>query len=152
MTTTAAVSPLNGIKVVEIGQNIAGPYASEILSSLGAEVIKIERPVTGDDARGWGPPFWRGTATTFQAMNHGKKSIALDLKNEKHLASLKELIRTADVFIQNKVIHSKFRLKCKYNFFHFTNPLIFITMKKWHLKGGVIKRMGIGVPVPCLNP
>jgi crotonobetainyl-CoA:carnitine CoA-transferase CaiB-like acyl-CoA transferase len=101
MTTTAAVNPLNGIKVVEIGQNIAGPYASEILSSLGAEVIKIERPVTGDDARGWGPPFWRGTATTFQAMNHGKKSIALDLKNEKHLASLKELIRTADVFIQN---------------------------------------------------
>lgn len=101
MTTTNAVNPLKGIKVVEIGQNIAGPYASEILSSLGAEVIKIERPVTGDDARGWGPPFWRGTATTFQVMNHGKKSIALDLKNEKHLASLKELIRTADVFIQN---------------------------------------------------
>ena len=72
---------LAGVKVVEMGQNIAGPYASQILGSLGAEVIKIERPGTGDDARGWGPPFWKGTATTFQAINHGNKSIALDLKN-----------------------------------------------------------------------
>ena len=71
--------PLAGIKVLELGQNIAGPYAGEILSSLGADVVKVERPETGDDARGWGPPFWKGTATTFQAMNHGKKSIALDL-------------------------------------------------------------------------
>ena len=101
MNNSNASSPLMGIKVVEIGQNIAGPYASEILSSLGAEVIKIERPVTGDDARGWGPPFWRGTATTFQAMNHGKKSIALDLKNHDHITGLKHLISTADVFIQN---------------------------------------------------
>ena len=46
--------PLSGIRVLEMGQNIAGPYASEILSSLGAHVVKIERPETGDDARGWG--------------------------------------------------------------------------------------------------
>lgn len=97
----SAASPLLGIQVVEIGQNIAGPYASEILSSLGADVIKIERPGAGDDARGWGPPFWKGTATTFQAMNHGKKSLALDLKDPVHLESLKALIQTADVFIQN---------------------------------------------------
>ncbi|QIL80172.1 CoA transferase [Diaphorobacter sp. HDW4A] len=101
MKHSTASAPLEGIKVVEIGQNIAGPYASEILSSLGAEVIKIERPGSGDDARGWGPPFWRGTATTFQAMNHGKKSLALDLKDARHIAGLKELIATADVFIQN---------------------------------------------------
>src|SRR6218665_571238 len=85
MADNDMAQPLAGIRVVEIGQNIAGPYASEILSSLGAEVIKIERPGTGDDARGWGPPFWRGTATTFQAMNHGKKSIALDLRNARHV-------------------------------------------------------------------
>lgn len=93
--------PLSGIRVVEIGQNIAGPYASEILSALGAEVIKVERPGAGDDARGWGPPFWRGTATTFQAMNHGKKGIVADLKNPEHLDQLKALVETADVFIQN---------------------------------------------------
>ena len=96
-----AATPLAGIKVIEVGQNIAGPYASEILASLGAEVIKIERPGTGDDARGWGPPFWRGTATTFQAMNHGKKSIALDLKQAGHVALLKQLAGEADVFVQN---------------------------------------------------
>jgi crotonobetainyl-CoA:carnitine CoA-transferase CaiB-like acyl-CoA transferase len=96
-----AAQPLAGIKVIEIGQNIAGPYASEILSSLGAEVIKIERPGTGDDARGWGPPFWKGTATTFQAMNHGKKSIALDLKNAVHVQWLRGCVAEADVFIQN---------------------------------------------------
>jgi crotonobetainyl-CoA:carnitine CoA-transferase CaiB-like acyl-CoA transferase len=93
--------PLNGIKVIEMGQNIAGPYASEILGSLGAEVIKIERPGAGDDARGWGPPFWKGTATTFQAMNHGKKSIALDVKDPEHLQWLKNYLNGADVFIQN---------------------------------------------------
>lgn len=93
--------PLKGIKVVEIGQNIAGPYASEILSSLGADVVKIERPDGGDDARGWGPPFWRGTATTFQAMNHGKRSLALDLKDAESVTWLKSYIGDADVLIQN---------------------------------------------------
>lgn len=98
---TPIALPLAGIKVVEIGQNIAGPYASEILSSLGAEVIKVERPGGGDDARGWGPPFWQGTATTFQAMNHGKKSIALDLKNASHVEWLRGCVAEADVFVQN---------------------------------------------------
>ena len=93
--------PLSGIRVLEMGQNIAGPYASEILSSLGAQVVKIERPETGDDARGWGPPFWQGTATTFQAMNHGKKSIALDVKNPEHILWLKHYLSEADVFVQN---------------------------------------------------
>jgi len=93
--------PLIGIRVLEMGQNIAGPYASEILSSLGAHVVKIERPETGDDARGWGPPFWQGTATTFQAMNHGKKSIALDVKNPEHIQWLKKYLSEVDVFVQN---------------------------------------------------
>jgi crotonobetainyl-CoA:carnitine CoA-transferase CaiB-like acyl-CoA transferase len=93
--------PLVGVKVIEIGQNIAGPFASEILGRLGAEVIKIERPEGGDDARGWGPPFWKGTATTFQAMNQGKKGIALDLKDPEAIAWLKTLIGQSDVLIQN---------------------------------------------------
>ncbi len=101
MQSTQSTLPLAGIKVVELGQNIAGPYASEILSSLGADVVKVERPGTGDDARGWGPPFWKGTATTFQAMNHGKKSIAIDLKDPAHLGWLKDFIGECDVLIQN---------------------------------------------------
>ena len=101
MESTTSPLPLAGIKVLELGQNIAGPYAGEILSSLGADVVKVERPETGDDARGWGPPFWKGTATTFQAMNHGKKSIALDLKNPEQLQWLKGFVGECDVVIQN---------------------------------------------------
>jgi crotonobetainyl-CoA:carnitine CoA-transferase CaiB-like acyl-CoA transferase len=61
-----AEKPLAGIRVIELGQNIAGPYAGEILVSLGAQVIKVERPETGDDARGWGRPFHNGVATIYK--------------------------------------------------------------------------------------
>ena len=73
--------PLTGVKVVELANNIAGPYAGYILAMLGADVLKIERPESGDDARGWGPPFWRGTSATFQALNVNKRGITLDLKD-----------------------------------------------------------------------
>ncbi|MBL6453935.1 CoA transferase [Belnapia sp. T6] len=92
--------PLQGVKVVEIGQNLAGPYASEILAMLGAEVVKIERP-EGDDARGWGPPFHAGTATTFHAVNRNKRSVALDLKDKAALDWLRGQLRETDIFVQN---------------------------------------------------
>ena len=59
------MQPLTGVKVVELANNIAGPYAGYILAMLGAEVLKIERPEGGDDARAWGPPFWKDTSATF---------------------------------------------------------------------------------------
>jgi crotonobetainyl-CoA:carnitine CoA-transferase CaiB-like acyl-CoA transferase len=92
--------PLQGVKVVEIGQNLAGPYASEILAMLGAEVVKIERP-EGDDARGWGPPFHAGIATSFHAVNRNKRSVVLDLKDPDALAWLRGFLRDTDVFVQN---------------------------------------------------
>ena len=92
--------PLAGVKVVEIAQNLAGPYAAEILAMLGAEVVKIERP-EGDDARGWGPPFVDGIATSFHAVNRNKRSVALDLKDRQAVAWLKEFVRTRDILIQN---------------------------------------------------
>lgn len=93
--------PLAGIRVVEIAQNLAGPYASEILATLGADVVKIERPEGGDDARGWGPPFWEGTATSFHTMNRNKRGITLDLKDPAAITWLKENLSQADVLIQN---------------------------------------------------
>ncbi len=92
--------PLHGVTVVELGQNLAGPYASEILGLLGAQVVKIERP-EGDDARGWGPPFHAGTATTFHAINRNKRSIALDLKDRAAVEWLRGFLKDADVFVQN---------------------------------------------------
>ena len=67
--------PLKGLTVIEIGHSIAAPYAGMILGELGAEVIKVENPKTGDACRGWGPPFAEGAATCFHAVNRGKKGI-----------------------------------------------------------------------------
>ncbi len=92
--------PLAGVKVVELGQNLAGPFASEILATLGADVVKVERP-EGDDARGWGPPFHEGAACTFQTMNRGKRSIALDLRDPQQIEWLKGFIDGCDVLVQN---------------------------------------------------
>ena len=92
--------PLAGIRVIELCQNLAGPFAGQILASLGAEVLKIERP-EGDDARGWGPPFVDGTATAFLALNHDKHSVTLDLKDARCVDWLKARIAGADVLLQN---------------------------------------------------
>jgi crotonobetainyl-CoA:carnitine CoA-transferase CaiB-like acyl-CoA transferase len=93
--------PLSGITVVEIAQNLAGPFAGEILAHLGADVVKVERPEGGDDARGWGPPFWRGTSPAFLSVNSNKRSITLDLKDREALAWLTDFIGGADVLVQN---------------------------------------------------
>lgn len=93
--------PLSGIKVIEITQNLAGPYAGQILASLGADVLKIERPEGGDDARGWGPPFTGDAATSFQTVNLNKRGITLDLKDPAAVEWLKGELRGCDVFLQN---------------------------------------------------
>ena len=81
MSKPLAQGPLRGIKVVEFGQNLAGPYCGQILAFLGADVVKVERP-EGDDARKWGPPFVEGDALSFIALNRGKKSITCDLADK----------------------------------------------------------------------
>ena len=91
---------LAGITVVELGQNLAAPYAASIFGELGAEVIKVEKE-GGDDARGWGPPFVEGTATSFHLMNRNKKSIVLSLDQPEDKATFDRLIQRADVFIHN---------------------------------------------------
>lgn len=95
------MAPLAGIRVIEVAQNLAGPFCGQILAQLGAEVIKLERPDGGDDARGWGPPFEEGVATTFIAVNRGKRSLTLDLKLETGRAGLDHLLGRADVLVQN---------------------------------------------------
>jgi crotonobetainyl-CoA:carnitine CoA-transferase CaiB-like acyl-CoA transferase len=93
--------PLEGIRVVEVASNLAGPFAAEILAHMGADVVKVERPEGGDDARGWGPPFWHGTSPAYLAMNVNKRGITLDLKDKQALAWLADFISEQDVLIQN---------------------------------------------------
>ncbi len=93
--------PLAGIRVIEVGQALAGPLAGMILADMGAEVIKVEKPDGGDDARLWGPPFIDGDALFFHATNRNKKSVTIDIKSAEDVEKLKKLVRSADILIQN---------------------------------------------------
>ncbi len=94
--------PLEGITVIELGHSVAAPFAGQVLADLGAKVLKIENPDGGDDARGWGPPFWHGSSAAFQSLNRNKLSVAVDLKDPDERAALRDFIlREADVVLQN---------------------------------------------------
>lgn len=93
--------PLDGYTVFEIGQNVAAPFAAQILGDLGAHVIKIEKP-SGDDARRWGPPDWEGASAMFQTLNRNKVSQTCDFRDPEQVAALRrQLLEQADVVIQN---------------------------------------------------
>ena len=98
---TETVLPLNGIRVIELGQVLSAPFAGSILSDLGAEVLKIEKCEDGDDARHMGPAFHNGDALNFHLFNRGKKSIALDLKSHEGVQALMGLLVEADILIHN---------------------------------------------------
>jgi len=90
---------LEGIKVVDLSQNIAGPYGTQMLADLGADVVKIEPP-GGDPARTWGPPFWEGETPLFLSANRNKRSICLNLKSGGGKQVVDRLVDSADVFVQ----------------------------------------------------
>ena len=90
---------LEGLRVVDLTQNLAGPYCTQILGDLGAEIVKIEPP-RGDAARAWGPPFWGGESPLYLSANRNKRSVCLDLKTDRGKEIVWKLIEEADVFIQ----------------------------------------------------
>jgi len=104
-TTTANDGPLAGTMIVDLSRALAGPHATMVLADLGAHVIKVEPPGTGDDTRGWGPPFVGPEddpqSTYFLSANRNKKSVQLDLKDNSDLALLKKLVTRADVLVEN---------------------------------------------------
>ena len=93
--------PLEGIRVVDLTRILAGPYCTMMLGDMGAEIIKIENPDGGDDTRGWGPPFLNGVSTYFISINRNKKSLTLNLKDERGKELLRDLIRNSDVMVEN---------------------------------------------------
>lgn len=99
--------PLAGLKVLDLSRVLAGPWASQLLADLGADVVKVERPGAGDDTRGWGPPFLTdadgrpGDAAYFLAANRNKRSLALDLARPEGQAVIRRLAAHADVVIEN---------------------------------------------------
>ena len=79
-------APLAGLRVLDLSRVLAGPYCTMMLADLGADVVKIERPGIGDQSRHWGPPFVAGESTYFMASNRGKRSVAVDVTDERGLA------------------------------------------------------------------
>ncbi|WP_143831812.1 CaiB/BaiF CoA-transferase family protein [Nocardiopsis sp. CNR-923] len=108
----AAHPPLAGVRVADLSRVLAGPYATMLLADMGAEVVKVEQPVRGDDTRAWGPP-WAGAADSrsgshgagesayFLSVNRNKRSLAVDLKDPEGLAAVQDLCASSDVVIQN---------------------------------------------------
>src|SRR3954449_9217148 len=94
-------NPLAGLRVVDLSRVLAGPLCTMILGDLGADVIKVERPGSGDDTRAWGPPFVDGDAAYFLSLNRNKRSVVADLTTEEGAASVRSLTEDADVLIEN---------------------------------------------------
>lgn len=98
---------LKGVRVIDLSRILAGPWCTQNLADLGAEVIKIERPGSGDDTRGWGPPFLESldasesVSAYFVCCNRNKKSVCLDFKNPIHKKHLLDLVRSADIVVEN---------------------------------------------------
>jgi CoA:oxalate CoA-transferase len=94
------MGPLEGLKVLDLTRVLAGPYCTMILADLGADVIKVEMPVTGDDSRHFGP-YQKGESAYFMSLNRNKRSIVLDLKSPEGKATLKALLLKMDVVVEN---------------------------------------------------
>ena len=114
--------PLEGIRVLDLSRVLAGPYCTMVLGDLGADVIKVEQPGTGDDTRRWGPP-WAGTESAYYlCVNRNKRSITLDLRSEEGKIILTKLARDADIVVENFKVGTLDRLGIGYSDLSSVNP------------------------------
>ena len=142
--------PLNGIKVLDLTRVLAGPHATQILADLGAEVIKVERPETGDDTRGWGPPYVKDAqgndtaeTTYFVSCNRGKKSVVLDLSDVDAQKKVRELAGRCDVLVENYKVGDLARYGLDYASLHKLYPgLIYCSITGFGQTGPYAERAG----------
>ena len=124
----ATAGPLTGVTVLDLSRVLAGPWATQALADLGAEVIKIERPGAGDDTRQWGPPFaaradgGRGDAAYFFAANRGKRSVTVDIARPEGAALVRRLAGQADILVENFKVGGLKRYGLDYDALAAANP------------------------------
>lgn len=117
--------PLQGVRVLDLSRILAGPFATTILSDLGADVLKVERPGSGDETRRWGPPFAStDIAAYFYACNRGRRSITLDLRHEDDRELALELVAEADVLVENFLPGAMDRMGLSRDVLQERNPLL----------------------------
>lgn len=114
--------PLAGLVIADFSRVLAAPYATMLFGDLGADVIKIEHPQTGDDTRSWGPPFAGGEATYFLSVNRNKRSLAADLRQDDSRRRVIELVRRADVLVENFRPGTMAKFGLSYEQAHILNP------------------------------
>jgi glutaryl-CoA transferase len=141
--------PLAGLRVLELARILAGPWAGQVLADLGADVIKVERKGTGDDTRGWGPPFVEGAdgnhigSAYFHAANRGKRSIEMDFENDEGRRIVRKLAARSDVLIENFKVGGLARFGLDYKSLASECPrLIYCSVTGFGQDGPYAKRAG----------
>jgi len=141
--------PLHGIRVIELARILAGPWAGQQLADLGADVIKVENPNGGDDTRKWGPPFVEGhdgenlSAAYYHSCNRGKRSIAIDFSTPEGAETVKKLIATADVVIENFKLGGLKKYGLDYESLRAINPkLVYCSITGFGQSGPYAPRAG----------
>jgi crotonobetainyl-CoA:carnitine CoA-transferase CaiB-like acyl-CoA transferase len=135
-------TPLAGTRIVDLSQNLAGPYATQILADLGADVIKVEPP-GGDAARAWGPPFQGGESPLFLCANRNKRSITLDLQAEAGREALRRLAVRSDVFVQAYRSGVAERLGFGYDAVRALNPtVVYVSVTAFGTEGPLKEQPG----------
>ncbi len=128
--------PLEGVRVLDLTTSYAGPFCAMLLADMGADVVKVEEPINGDDSRYWGPPFYKGISPWFLSANRNKRGISLNIRNQKGIEILKELVRKADIFIISLGLKTREELGLTYEVFREINPgLIYCSITGFGLTG-----------------
>jgi crotonobetainyl-CoA:carnitine CoA-transferase CaiB-like acyl-CoA transferase len=129
-------SALKDIKVLDLSTSVAGPYGCQLLADFGADVVKIEKPITGDDSRGWGPPFLDDESLWFLSVNRNKSSVVIDMTQEAGQQLLKQLVSQADVLVTNLLPKVQKKLLVDFNNLKVVNPrLIHVSLTGFGLEG-----------------
>jgi crotonobetainyl-CoA:carnitine CoA-transferase CaiB-like acyl-CoA transferase len=132
-----ALDLLAGVKVLDLTSSIAGPHAGQLLADMGATVVKVEKPRSGDDARAWGPPFLHGESLWFMSVNRGKQSLTLDIAAPQGQELLKKLVAQCDVILLNLVARAQRKLGLDAASLRAINPrLIHVSISGFGLQGG----------------
>ncbi|HEY8294199.1 MAG TPA: CoA transferase, partial [Micrococcaceae bacterium] len=140
---TGGVSALGDLVVLDLTRILSGPFATMTLADLGADVIKIEQPGSGDDTRQWGPPFQGGEAAYFLSVNRNKRSLAVDLKSPAGLDAVRQLARRADVVVENFRPGTAARLGLGYDELSRDNPaLVYASISGYGQTGPDAQRPG----------
>ncbi|MDQ0269662.1 CaiB/BaiF CoA transferase family protein [Cytobacillus purgationiresistens] len=134
--------PLTGVKVIDVTTNISGPTLTMVLADLGAEIIKIERPDVGDDARGMGP-FIEGEGVYFLHINRNKQSIVIDLKQDEGKEIVYDLVKNADIFVENFRLNKAEKMGLGFNRLKEVNSaLIYCSLSAYGQEGPLSDRPG----------